>query len=184
VLVNSSISISSFTSSILSTYEADGNTDALYLSVNSVASTINVQNCSSAPNCTALNRQPCLSLPNTCGTCFSGYTGVVGASNTQCTNTNLTSRATIGEFCEIDSDCLYQECNAGICTAPLLQCPTNLVGSDCSGQGVCSYQDSVGNSLFNCTILDVRILFNRHALVLSHSVSFVLDSMLSCLRLF
>jgi hypothetical protein len=163
VLNNNSVSISSFSSSILSAFNDNGDTDALYLSVNSVASTINVQNCSSAPNCTALNRQPCLSLPNTCGSCFSGFIGVVGASNTKCTNTTLTPLAGLGGFCEVDSDCLYQECTDGTCTAPSLKCPTNLEGSDCSGNGFCAFEDSVGNPLFNCTILDVRRLVVAYA---------------------
>jgi hypothetical protein len=157
VIKNENVSIAEFAGSILSTYNADGDTDTLYLSVNSVSSIINAQNCSSAPNCTALNRQPCLSLPNTCGSCFSDYIGVVGDSNTLCSSTVKNVLGGIGEMCEEDGDCIYQQCTNSVCTAPSLQCPSNIDGADCSGNGICLFQDSVGTALSNCTILDVRV---------------------------
>jgi hypothetical protein len=156
VLKNENVSVAAFTGLILSTYNSDGDTDALYLSVNSAASIINTQNCSAAPNCTALNRQPCLAVPNTCGSCFNGYVGVVGDSNSYCTNITLNPLADIGEFCEEDGDCIYQQCTNSFCTAPSLQCHSNVDGADCSGNGICLFEDSVGAPLTNCTILDVR----------------------------
>jgi hypothetical protein len=46
---------------------------------------LNMANCSLAPNCSTLNRGPCLNTPHTCGTCVSElFVGEEGDSNEAC----------------------------------------------------------------------------------------------------
>lgn len=40
--------------------------------------------CSGAPDCMALNREPCTTVRNTCGSCFRRHLGQEGFSNDPC----------------------------------------------------------------------------------------------------
>ena len=46
--------------------------------------TLNVNNCSLAPNCTKLYRSGCVTVPHSCGSCIDGYVGDTGSHNTPC----------------------------------------------------------------------------------------------------
>ena len=52
--------------------------------INNVAAVLGVVDCSGAPACGVLNRQGCIIVANTCGSCFDGFFGIVGPSNTPC----------------------------------------------------------------------------------------------------
>jgi hypothetical protein len=150
VTTANNISASNLAAGIGTSYAASGDE-----AVNAVASTLNVQNCSAVPNCSSLSRRPCLELPNTCGSCFEGFIGIVGPSNKRCVNSSE-PLGNVGEGCMADMDCLYDYCFNGTCAIPSLQCPSSLEDSVCSGNGLCYYFDSAGSLLSNCTIFDVR----------------------------
>jgi hypothetical protein len=124
--------------------------------INIVASTLNVVNCSltSAAYCASLQREPCQAIPNTCGSCLQHYVGVVGPANSRCVNAS--SQATlksVGDTCGNASECLYDECVGGVCTAPTKVCPGGSV--PCSGHGSCVYKDWSGKTRSqSCTILE------------------------------
>jgi len=87
----SSISVSdkvSVLSQKLSSSFSSGNVDGAVQAVNNIASTVNLVNCSSASKsfCGSLNRDVCSAVPNTCSSCITGFTGIVGYSNTRCFN--------------------------------------------------------------------------------------------------
>ena len=123
----------------------------LYLT--QVAATANVVDCSSSPKCSSLNREHCYKTSGTCSGCLAGYTGrcmtklatdsfyscsirssrfnnlgVIGDSNVICRNASSSAYGAIGSPCTINSDCLYGQCTNNVCTAPILQCPTSILG--------------------------------------------------------
>ena len=103
-----------------------------------VTSFLNSVNCSNAPNCSALHRQPCRTTPHTCSSCSSGYVGDSGDSNSPCISLNHynnTRDSTSIQNCSNESHCGGIEvCFEGICRTPLKVCP-----ADCSGHGQCNY---------------------------------------------
>ena len=59
------------------------------------------------------------------------YPGIDGDSNTRCvasTDTIAGASGAIGSRCTADRDCLYYRCESGVCTAPILRCPTAVLG--------------------------------------------------------
>jgi hypothetical protein len=116
----------------------------------SILGDLTLVNCSLAPNCSALNRENCLSTSHTCGPCLASYDGAFGDSNSLCHY--LSSPV---EDCSVDSDCANGFCKHGHCTPPLKSCPLNVeTGQECSGNGVCLYQDYNGETLLprDCTL--------------------------------
>ena len=85
---------------------------------------LNRADCSSSPNCTALNRSPCYSTKGTCGPCFSGYFATsMRDSNEICFKTIPTS------FSSKQKEC----------------------AANCSGHGDCfSYSLLLGNRIDIC----------------------------------
>jgi len=156
---NKNLDISTLLSTQSMLFDADGNLNTLYKVVNNVATTMNTVNCSASPDCASLNRAGCHDVPNNCGSCLHGYKGIVGSSNSKCFNSTSTE-GSIGSNCESDNDCLYGHCSntTSSCVAPLQLCPTNIIGSICSGHGDCEYFDSSSGSRLSvqCTIFDVR----------------------------
>jgi hypothetical protein len=127
--------------------------------INNVASTLSVVNCSSitAGYCASLNREPCVNTPNTCGTCLSGYIGIIGDINKLCYTPAAASRLRqVNETCSKNSECLYDACVNGYCLAPPLDCPSNDATLICSGHGICGYTDPAGRVLDSCTQLDTK----------------------------
>ena len=127
----------------------------LFWTFTQIATSANVVNCSSAPNCTSLNREHCFKTHGTCSNCFEGYSGnlflkvatqlfyldflmlfltnyvgISGDSNVICRNTSSAAApiGDIGSTCRISSDCLYGQCTGNVCTAPILECPTSVFG--------------------------------------------------------
>ena len=130
---------------------ASGDTDAVYQSMNLAASSLSVVVCSAAPNCTALNREGCGGTINTCGSCLSGYTGIVGDSNKQCkSSTDKSGNGAAGDSCSKDTDCRYGSCKHNQCAVPDQTCPTSVASKVCSGHGQCNFTDTGGNSVTTC----------------------------------
>jgi hypothetical protein len=140
----------------LAAFESTRNPDVVLSVASVVTSILNEVNCSAAPNCTALNRNKCLDTPNTCSSCFDGYSGVVGDANSRCSPPGENILGNIGDLCILDGDCLYSYCLDQICEAPPLGCKSAIEGETCSGHGVCMYEDPLGRPFSNCTIFDVQ----------------------------
>jgi hypothetical protein len=158
VILDPKTDVSEILTSSLGNAFANGNIDLAYQTINNVATTINVGNCTSSPLCSILNRSKCLSTPHTCGSCLKGFQGVIGDSNMRCTNASAPpipgTNYAVGASCESNSNCLYNICESKACAAPPLMCSTNVVGTICSEQGTCFYSDPSGNALKNCTIIN------------------------------
>ena len=84
VVTNSSVNPATFLKGGITTALSSGNVDAVLGLISAVSSSISSTNCTHAPNCTALNRGPCLESPNTCGACNTGFLGVFGNGNARC----------------------------------------------------------------------------------------------------
>jgi hypothetical protein len=133
----------------VSSFSATLDTDGLSQVLNPVSTTLNSVNCSGAPDCNTLNREHCIATVNTCGSCMSGYVGVVGDSNKLCFS-NTSNSGAVGFPCIADVDCIYGHCSFGVCAPPPLRCVSN-----CSSAGLCKFVDSANNELASCTIFDV-----------------------------
>jgi hypothetical protein len=151
--------------SVLSELVGDSNDlDSLKLAILASASIVNSVDCSAAPDCDALNRDPCTTVPNTCGNCKSpSYIGDTSFANSMCVVPKW-NRLLRGEHMESLSECssdlecgLLRMCdkNTSRCLPMMKTCP-NL----CSGHGRCIFvsklwfQDSY-NELKECPIDDV-----------------------------
>ena len=58
--------------------------------------------------------------------------GIGGDSNTRCvifTDTIAGASGAIGSRCIADRDCLYYRCESAVCAAPILRCPTAVLGN-------------------------------------------------------
>ena len=153
VVTLNSLNTTNFLSSSLKTNIAVGNVNGILQSINLASSIVSSKNCSAAPNCSALNRHDCLGAINTCADCLNGYKGVMGDSNTRCLEASTATGAT-GSKCKLDSDCLYHQCDSGICIAPQKICQSSVPGAVCSGHGSCRYLDPSGTSVQNCSVVD------------------------------
>ena len=111
--------------------------------VGSVATLANTVNCSSAKNCSALNRQVCSGTAHTCGPCLTNFVGVPGDANLACVPA---SDVRANSRCKSDLDCVFGSCNStGYCQLGSKSCP-----NDCYGHGSCSYLDSNKNNISDC----------------------------------
>ena len=153
VVIGIDIDASSFLQASLKVSFASGNMDDVLQVINAVSSLVSERNCTLSPNCTALNRDDCLVTINTCSSCLIGYEGIFGDSNTKCVK-EASPIGTIGSVCQQDEDCLYHYCENGLCTAPQEVCPTSVLGTVCSNNGICRNLDSSGNIVQNCTIVN------------------------------
>ena len=152
-MIGKDIDATLFLDASLKKYILSGDTDGIHKTINLISSVVGEKNCSSAPNCIALNRDECLVTTNTCSSCLAGYKGVTGDSNAKCVNESL-STGTAGSHCTDNDDCLYQHCDDGICTAPQQTCHTSVPGTVCSGHGTCVPVDFSGNAVKNCTLVN------------------------------
>lgn len=119
---------------------------------------INKQTCTSAPDCTALNRQQCNAVKNTCGPCFTGsYVGESGSHNTKCVAVRKRSLATEGEGsgskCSNSSACGgWNECINSVCAVPSKTC-----ANDCNGNGKCVFASAdTGDSQSTCLVTSTQ----------------------------
>lgn len=129
-----------------------------------IAAVINTVNCSKAPNCLVLNRQPCSLVQFTCGVCLSGYIGQSGHANIPCIvdpatsdRVNWSNSDTTGMVCSTDSQCngdRWEGCVEGICAIRSKAC-----SNDCSDRGHCTFRSTFNSSIlltacraidFNC----------------------------------
>ena len=157
VAINTTTNVLTLLSVSLSASLASGDVDSIFNTINLVSSTISMSNCTAAPPsfCAARNRFPCLEAgnPNECGSCLVGFTGTVGDGNLLCVNASSVIGRN-GAACAKASDCLYNLCVGGSCTAPSKTCPTNVPGSSCSTFGACTLTDLSGNVVSACTVVD------------------------------
>lgn len=158
VKVNSNANITNILSSSLSNSFSSGNVDGAVQAVNNIASTVNIVNCTLASStfCASMNRDVCSSVPNTCGSCLTGFKGIVGNANTKCFNsTSSSSIGSVGSACVSNSDCLYGLCRQFACIEPNKTCASSS-NDVCSGNGVCKFFDSSNNVLDKCLQTNVR----------------------------
>ena len=128
---------------------------------NVVASTITKVNCSSVNKdfCNLRNRLPCQNTPQQCSSCKNGYIGIVGDSNIRCISFNSSVVfGRVGDTCHSNSDCLFNNCNGGICMDISKECPTSISNQECSGHGNCIYTDSSNSIVSSCTQSDVTCM--------------------------
>lgn len=156
VQVNASVSPLAGLGGSLQSSLASGNADATFTAINLASSSISAVNCTGTPPsfCAALHRELCLEAgtANTCGSCKTGFRGMVGDGNVLCVNASLPIGA-LGASCTQNKGCLYNLCTAGRCAAPTLRCPSN-TDAVCTGRGTCKLADLSGNTLQSCTIVD------------------------------
>ncbi|RYH22921.1 hypothetical protein EON65_18580, partial [archaeon] len=148
VVVNPNADVSSYLNNGLSVALNAGNVDEGLRTVNNVASTVNIVNCTGSSNaqCAGFHREPCTNIPNTCGPCLSGYIGTSGPANSACLLADSLT-GNIGDHCLSNNDCILGLCGGNsTCVAPIKNCP-NDSGAICSGHGQCTYLDLSGNLL-------------------------------------
>ena len=137
--------------SLLTTSLLSGNLNQAFSTINLVSSTISIVDCTASPNCTKLHRSDCYATVNTCGSCLSGFLGIVGDSNAQCFSSTSSSGGE-GAPCFTNSTCLYGHCVNNRCATPNKQCQSNSKYTTCSSHGDCHFTDASGNSLKVCLI--------------------------------
>ena len=65
------------------------NTALMAQSISGASAVLNRADCSTAPSCSTYMRYSCSTVAGTCGSCFVGYIGVIGSSNSFCRPTNI-----------------------------------------------------------------------------------------------
>jgi hypothetical protein len=107
-------------------------TDYKLSALSALSSSLSATTCASAPNCSSLFRQPCELTSNTCGSCVTGYIGVVGDSNIACIRLEDDGKVSV---CRTRSDCHpWETCVSGTC-----QENTKICSNGCSEHGTCRF---------------------------------------------
>jgi hypothetical protein len=154
--------------SLLNTSESSPSVGIISL----VTSVLNAVDCSTAPNCSFINRDGCSTKPNTCGSCLDGFVGEEGNSNSVCVNSSSFSDSpeTLRSFkaskwlaVSADSTCsldcgLWMHCEITFdkvqnshkqqCVKDSKQCPDPL----CSGHGDCQFRSWNQKKVSSCPI--------------------------------
>jgi len=153
------VNITEYLSTSISDSLDSGNVDELLQVMNTISSTMNIVNCTLASDtyCAKLNRYSCETVPNTCGNCYSGYSGIGSESNTKCYNATAESVGSTGSSCSSNNDCLYGSCVNNMCTVPDKSCPTSS-GASCSGYGTCEFFDSSYSVTDSCSITNTNCI--------------------------
>ena len=149
-------STSAFLKNALASALLSGNADSTYQAINLASSSLSTINCTltTPAYCAKLNRANCVTSSNTCGSCLTGYKGVVGDANVACFSTRSSTGA-VGSPCKKDDDCLYALCEKKQCVSPNTYCPSSFLdnaATPCSGHGVCQYLDTSGSLLTECLL--------------------------------
>ena len=144
--------------------QSGGNINARKQALAISGSTMNVVDCTAAPNCTSINRQRCMMKEHTCGECDIGYMAADGSGpdNSPCVSSSListmfnrTSSTIVATSCSTDSDCdSFASCDliTSQCKTEKKNCPAN-----CNGHGFCSYIDAnTDEQLFTCSQGDAK----------------------------
>lgn len=152
------IDFAAFLTSSLTTASLTQDSDQSLSVVNVVGSVINLVDCSmvNTTYCSSLNREPCTTTANTCGSCKTNYTGIVGSHNTQCSSI-FNSKQAIGGNCTSNQDCIYNLCDlvTKTCAASVKSCPSNSTFDTCSSHGYCYYSDGTNEiTQSQCTLLN------------------------------
>jgi hypothetical protein len=140
--------------SLMTNFESDG----VLAIITQISLSLSEVNCSlvSTDVCLAYHREECSAIINTCGSCLTGFSGVIGSSNTPCYESNSTTIGVGGSCNTVDSICKFGFCDPSTltCQEYSKECPSLVSESQCSGHGVCSYTDGNGRSLNEslCTV--------------------------------
>ena len=127
--------------------------NVVYQLLGGVASFISASNCTLAFKCTDIGRESCKMTSHTCGSCLSGYVGVVGDSNIPChprAPRNITGYGNC-------SSCFYGNCANGVCMIPTKSCLSSRGNRNeaCSGHGFCQYVSIIDRAILQqCLVTD------------------------------
>jgi hypothetical protein len=106
-----------------------------------VSGVLNAVNCTAAPDCAVLNRNPCAKTDGHCGSCLVGYVGDAGDRNTLCvlpsTPTALSTPKDCGSNCSFHGECTHVSRITG---ARLGSC--TLADTNCDAICMCTDQRS------------------------------------------
>ena len=139
-----------------------GDVDGTSQAISTSAAVLNAVNCTLAPNCTMLLRSACYGTSHTCGECLWDsellyqFTGASGDSNDECVDPNAAVTGAQDGTCTQQSDCSgFDICNtaSNLCETPSKRCQ-----QDCSGNGVCLFEDVVDKTapnLSDCLMGDI-----------------------------
>jgi hypothetical protein len=102
------------------------------------SSVVNAVNCTAAPNCGPLNRQPCRMTSGQCGTCLDGYAGDAGDRNSLCVAltappAQLATAKDCAYNCTGHGQCIYVSKTTG---TPVTTC--TLADTDCDATCACT----------------------------------------------
>ena len=140
--------MSQITDMLDSISQTSKSTDYKLSILSSLSISLSAKTCLSAPNCSSLFRQPCELTSNTCGSCVTGYIGVLGDSNIAC----IPPGDNIGiSICSSESDCQpWESCVSGACKEKAKTC-----SNGCSAHGTCNFYDtSTFSSVTVCLVTD------------------------------
>eukprot|EP00597_Dinobryon_sp_UTEXLB2267_P015729 CAMPEP_0170109554 /NCGR_PEP_ID=MMETSP0020_2-20130122/7278_1 /TAXON_ID=98059 /ORGANISM="Dinobryon sp., Strain UTEXLB2267" /LENGTH=2286 /DNA_ID=CAMNT_0010334573 /DNA_START=4168 /DNA_END=11025 /DNA_ORIENTATION=+ len=129
------------------------------------SSLITYVDCSLAPNCFILNRSNCVRTPQTCGTCFDGFVGDIGDSNSPCLTAKAykiivnTLNASQSLSCRTVADCpsVWYTCASMLLTSnkTCTLKSKNTSPSQCSNHGTVQFIDSrTGATLPSCNVFN------------------------------
>jgi hypothetical protein len=151
---------------------ADGYADGMKKAMAATSGILNSVNCSTAPDCSALNRGLCLATPGTCGECWDGYIGESGDANSRCMDASVmqgrrlaslrgthTASSSIGVPCVFDSDCdesAWQVCGDDKKCGMM----SKACGNNCNDAGDCVFVSVYNESMFysksECSVLNLH----------------------------
>jgi len=163
VTVDTSLDVALYVDTQIAASVSTGNANLATQAVSNAGQSLAAIDCSSVNStyCTSLGRSDCLLTPQTCSSCLTGLTGIVGDSNTLCRNLTAILLANsdvvlsgTGGPCANDDECIIGSCVAGVCVAPQKTCPSDNA-LECSGEGVCEFVDTTGALLdeeLGCTV--------------------------------
>lgn len=119
---------------------------------------LNSVDCSFSPNCTLLNRKPCMTTSHTCGACidsFVGAGGIQGDGNTMCLNVSAVQQAVSLISSPTSSLGRYRERHL-LSTERYFLCPA----MSCSGHGTCVFEDLRSGNVLNSSSLTSSTAFS------------------------